>query len=104
MAEPAKLRFALASCLYGTTPLAEILPEMKKLGVDEVDVWPKKHGAQREEIDALGIAATRKLLDKHGVKLTAITRFDLGLPRLAEEIPLAKELGASLLVTGVTGA
>lgn len=102
--KPFKLRFMLASSLYGKTPLAEILPEMKTLDISELDVWPKRHGSQREEIDALGIPATKKLLDRHGVQLSAITRFDLGLPRLAEEIPVAKELGAKMLVTGVTGA
>ncbi|MFM8494347.1 MAG: hypothetical protein ACKOEM_02315, partial [Planctomycetia bacterium] len=40
-------RWILASALYGTFPLAEILPEVAKTGADMIDLWPKPHGTQR---------------------------------------------------------
>ena len=38
--------------MYGSLPLAEILPEVKKTGTTSIELWPKKHGTQREEIDS----------------------------------------------------
>ena len=48
------LRYLLASCMYGYSDLAEILPEVSKAGAAAVDTWPKVHGNQREQLDAMG--------------------------------------------------
>ena len=97
-----KLRYVLGSCMYGEMPLAEILPEVKKTGSEAIDIWPRKHGNQREQIEEMGHAAFLKLLDKHGVKLGMITRYDLGPKRLQEDLPNLKKFGGQLMITGST--
>ena len=42
--QPFQFRYALASCMFGYTPLAEIMPEAKKMGATGIDIWPKVHG------------------------------------------------------------
>lgn len=101
--EPFRLRYMLASSLYGNLPLAEILPEVKKVGATSIDLWPKAHGTQREEIDAIGHEKFAEMLREHGVSLGCITRYDLGPFRLDAEIDIAKKLGATILVTGGAG-
>ena len=49
-----RLRYILASAMYGYAPLKEILPEVKKVGADAIDIWPKVHGDQREQIETPG--------------------------------------------------
>lgn len=102
-AESFHLRYMLASSMYGNLPLAEILPEVKRSGATSIDLWPKKHGTQREEIDAIGHDKFAGMLRQHGVSLGCITRYDLGPFRLDGEIAIAKKLGATILVTGGAG-
>lgn len=102
-AEPFRLRYLLASAMYGSLPLAEILPEVKKTGATGIDLWPKKHGTQREELDTLGHERVAQMLREHGVTLSATTRYDLGPFRLGEEIPVVQKMGGSLIVTGGAG-
>lgn len=103
-AQPAfHLRYMLASSLYGELPLATILPEMKALGLQTIDLWPRKHGNQREQVEAMGHEAFAALLKEHGVRLGCVTRYDLGPFRLAEELKFAHQFGASLIVTGGAG-
>ena len=101
--KPFELNYILASCMYGTTPLAEIVPEVKKSGSEHIDIWPRVHGDQREQVEAMGNDAFAALLATHGVGLGISTRFDLGPFGLAEEMAFAQEFGASLIVTGSTG-
>src|SRR4051794_25187785 len=89
------LRYMLASAMYGDLPLAAILPEVKKTGATAIDLWPKKHGTQREEIDAMGHEKFLALLQENGVTLGATTRFDLGPFRQEEEIATVKKLGGN---------
>ena len=49
-AEPFRFRYALASSLYGTAAVADILPEVKPAGCEAFDLWPKPHGRQREQL------------------------------------------------------
>lgn len=102
-ADAFRLRYLLASAMYGNLPLAEILPEVKKTGANSIDLWPKKHGTQREEIDALGHEKFAGMLQEHGVSLECITRYDLGPFRLESEIDVAKKFGATILVCGGSG-
>jgi sugar phosphate isomerase/epimerase len=99
-ADDFRLRYFLASCMYGTSPLAEILPEVSKAGAVAIDLWPKVHGSQREEAAALGPEALEELLARHDVPLAMTTRYDLGPFRLAEEIELVRRMGGKLIVTG----
>ena len=102
-AEKFSLRYALASSMYGTTPLAEILPEVRKTGATHIDVWPRAHGNQREQMDAMGLDAFAALLDKHQVKLGVLTRYDLGALKLQPEMAVAQRFGASVIGTGSGG-
>ena len=40
--KPFELNYILASCMYGTLPLAEIVPEVKKIGSERIDIWPPR--------------------------------------------------------------
>ncbi len=101
--KPFELNYILASCMYGTLPLAEIIPEVKRIGSDHIDIWPTAHGNQREQVASMGNAAFAELLTTHRVDLGISTRFDLGPFGLAEEMAFASEFGASLIVTGSKG-
>jgi len=98
-------RWILASALYGTFPLAEILPEVAKTGATMIDLWPKPHGTQREEIDTLGEKKVREMLVTAGVKLGGIACYKIGGFNLAGEFALAKRLGGegTVLVTTAPG-
>ena len=101
--KPFELDYILASCMYGTLPLAEIVPEVKRIRSERIDIWPRVHGNQREQVESMGNAAFAALLATHGVGLGISTRFDLGPFGLEEEMAFAQEFGASLIVTGSTG-
>jgi len=97
-----RLRYSLASCMYGTLPLADILPEAAKIGADNIDLWPAKHGNQREQLDAMGVEPYLALCDEHDVTTSIITRYDLGPFNLRDEMAVAETLGAGIIVTGST--
>jgi sugar phosphate isomerase/epimerase len=99
-----KLNYLLASAMYGSLQLAEILPEVKKTGATGIDLWPKKHGTQREEMDAMGHDRFAAMLKEHGVAFGGTTRYDLGPFKLKEEIGVVKKLGGTFIVTGGEGA
>ena len=101
--KPFELNYILASCMYGTLPLAEIVPEVKRIGSDRIDIWPRVHGDQREQVESMGNDAFAELLTDHGVGLGISTRFDLGPFGLEEEMAFCQEFGASLIVTGSKG-
>ena len=41
------LQYIVASSLYGTLPLSEILPEIARTQSEHIDIWPRVHGDQR---------------------------------------------------------
>jgi len=94
------LRYNLASSMFGELSLREILPEVANVGADTIDIWPKSHGNQREQWDAMGQDAFVALLEQHDVRLGMITRYDLGPYKLADELKIAGALGARIIVTG----
>jgi sugar phosphate isomerase/epimerase len=98
-----KLNYLLASCMYGNLSLAEILPEVKKTGASSIELWPLKHGTQREELDKIGIEAFAGMLKAHDIGFGGSTRYDLGPFKLTDEIKLVKQLGGSFIVTGGEG-
>jgi sugar phosphate isomerase/epimerase len=100
---PWKLNYMLASSMYGSLPLAEILPEVKKTGATAIELWPKKHATQREEMDAIGHDKFAAMLKEHGLTFGGTTRYDLGPFRLTEEIGIVKKLGGTFIVTGGAG-
>ena len=98
-----KLNYILASCMYGTTPLDQILPAVSQTGATHIEIWPRVHGDQREQVEAMGHAAFADLLERHRVQLGISTRFDLGPFDLEREMDFARLFGASLLVCGSKG-
>jgi len=102
--KPWKLNYMLASAMYGSLPLADILPEVKKTGATAIELWPKKHGTQREELDAIGHEKFAAMLKEHGIGFGGTTRYDLGPFKLTDEIAVVKKLGGSFIVTGGEGA
>lgn len=100
---PWKLNYMLASSIYGSLPLAEILPEVKKTGATAIELWPKKHGTQREEMDAIGHEQFATMLKEHGIGFGGTTRYDLGPFKLDEEIGIVKKMGGNFIVTGGSG-
>ncbi|MBL8796833.1 MAG: sugar phosphate isomerase/epimerase [Planctomycetia bacterium] len=103
-ANPFRLRYALASCMYGTASLADVLPEVNKTGAEVIDLWPRVHGNQREQLDQLGFDAFEELLKKNKTKLGVLTRYDLGPLKLQPEMAVAQRFGASIIVTGSGGS
>ena len=97
--QPFRFRYLLASCMYGTLPLAEVLLEVKKIGADGIDLWPKVHANHREQADELGRGAFADLLKTHDVRLAMTTRYDLGPFKLQPEMEYVRHFGGSLIVT-----
>ena len=97
------LRYILASCMYGTTSLDAILPEVHKIGADAIDIWPLRHGNQREQMDEMGHDVFAEKLASSGVKLGILTRYDLGPWKLATELAVAKRFGSTLIISGSGG-
>jgi sugar phosphate isomerase/epimerase len=89
--------------MYGNLPLAEILPEVKKTGAAGIELWPMKHGTQREELDQIGVEKFAAMLKAHDISFGGSTRYDLGPFKLTDEIKLVKQLGGSFIVTGGAG-
>lgn len=98
-----QFRYLLGSCMYGYTGLAEILPEVRKTGAMAIDIWPKTHGDQREQLDAMGVDAFAALLQQHQISLGCITQYKLGPFGLQNEMRLAQQLGCQTIVTGGAG-
>ncbi len=100
--KPFELRYVLASSMYGTTKLEEILPEVRKTGAQWIDLWPRHHGDQREQVEAMGHERFARLLEQHDVGLGMVTRYDLGPFKLHDEMQFLRKLGGKLIVTGST--
>ncbi|MFP6880756.1 MAG: TIM barrel protein, partial [Roseibacillus sp.] len=100
---PFKLNYLVSSAMYGTTALAEVLPEVEKAGTSFIDIWPRSHANHREQVAAMGLEAFEELLTKHGVRLGALTQYKLGPFGLAPELPVARRFGCRVIVCGARG-
>jgi sugar phosphate isomerase/epimerase len=103
-----RLNYILSSSMYGTLPLKVILPEATKTGADTIDIWPRVHGNQREQMEEMGHETFAALLKQHktakgNLLLGCITRYDLGPFGLQKEMAIAKKFGAKVLVCGGRG-
>jgi sugar phosphate isomerase/epimerase len=97
------LNYILSSSMYGTLPLAAIVPEVQKIGADTIDIWPRVHGSQREQMEKMGHDKFATLLRLHNVRLGCITRYDLGPFKLQPEMKVCAKLGGNLMVCGSSG-
>jgi sugar phosphate isomerase/epimerase len=98
-----ELKYMLGSCMYGYTKLEEILPEVAKVGAKAIDIWPKVHGNQREQLDEMGEEKFAELFKSHQVSLGCLTQYKLGPFGLQDEMRLAQRLGCQTIVTGGAG-
>jgi sugar phosphate isomerase/epimerase len=98
-----RLRYILASCMYGKQNLARILPEVRKTQAESIDIWPLSHGNQREQINEMGMEAFGDLLKQHQVRLGILTHYDLGPFRLQDEMKVAQQLGGKMIICGGQG-
>jgi sugar phosphate isomerase/epimerase len=98
-----KLNYLVASSVFGSLPLKEILPEVRRAGSEYIDLWPRRHGTQREEAEQLGSIALAELLAAHGVKIACTSRYDLGPLNLMDEFRFLQGVNARLVVTAARG-
>ncbi len=98
-----RLNYILSSSMYGTLPLGEIVPEAQKIGAKTIDIWPRIHGNQREQMEKIGHEKFVAILKQHNVRLGCITRYDLGPFKLQPEMNVCAKLGGNLLVCGGNG-
>lgn len=98
-----QLKYIVGSSMYGYTKLEELVPEVAKTGANAIDIWPKVHGDQREQLDEMGEERFAQLLLDHEIELGCITQYPLGPFGLQDEMRLANRLGCKLMVTGGKG-
>lgn len=99
-----QLKYILGSCMYGYQYVGEILPEVRKIGATALDVWPKVHGNQREQLTDLGEDKFSAMLKQHEITLGCITQYKLGPFGLQDEMRLAQRFGCQTIVTGGRGS
>ncbi len=97
------LKHLLSSALYGDIALETILPEVAATGCAGLDIWCKPHGAQREQVEAMGVESFVGMLKKHSAQAVCFTQYPLGPFALQKELPVLKQLGGGLIVTGAKG-
>ncbi|MCD6393452.1 MAG: sugar phosphate isomerase/epimerase [Planctomycetes bacterium] len=98
-----RLKYIVASSLYGRMKLDDVLGEVRKTGAEYIDIWPERHANHREQIEAMGRQEFAAMLKRHRVKLGMLTRYDLGPFKLTDEMQSGKELGASVIICGSKG-
>ncbi len=102
--EPFRLKYILGSPMYGTAPLAEVLPEVHKTGARHIDIWPRSHANHREQVEEMGHDRFLEMLGEHNVQLGMITRYDLGPYGLQPEMHVLKKFGGQVIVCGARNA
>ncbi len=100
---PFKFNYLLGSCMYGYLYLGEILPEVQRTGATAIDIWPKVHGNQREQLDDLGEDKFAHMLAQHQVTLGCITQYKLGPFGLQDEMRVAQRMNCKTIVTSSMG-
>ena len=88
-----QLKYLLGSCLYGYQYVGEIFPEVREAGASAIDIWPKVHGNQREQLADLGQEKFATMLQQHDITLGCITQYKLGPFGLQDEMRLAERFG-----------
>ncbi|TWU11096.1 sugar phosphate isomerase/epimerase family protein [Allorhodopirellula heiligendammensis] len=106
-ATPFRLNYLLASSMYGHVYLGDILPEVAQTGATAIDLWPRPHGSQREQLDAIGEEKLIAMLGHYNVTVGCLSRFDLSAAdrqgEMRRELKLAGRLGCPCVVTAGRG-
>ena len=100
---PFRLKYIVASSMYGRLPLAEVLGEIRKTGAEHIDIWPEGHANHREQIEEIGHQKFAAMLKEHKVKVGILTHFDLGPFGLQAGMKAATEFGGSMIICGSRG-
>ncbi len=98
-----QFKYIVGSSMYGKLPLSEILPDVRKTGAGYIDIWPKVHGNQREQMEEMGHDKFAAMLKQHRVKLGCLTHYDLGPFGLGKDMAAAKKFGCPIMVCGGSG-
>jgi len=98
-----RLRYIIASSMYGRMSLADVLPEVRRAGAEHVDIWPEGHANHREQIEAMGRRQFAAMLKQHHLKLGILTHYDLGPYDLQDEMQVARRFGCSMIICGSRG-
>ena len=101
--QPFKLKYIVASAMYGKTPLAQLVPEVPETGAEYLEIWAERHGNQREQIDEMGEDAFLALLEEHNVKLGSFTCFKFGIFNMQPEMELVNRLGGDMVICNTPG-
>lgn len=95
-----RLRYILGSPMYGKAPLADVLPQAKKIGATHIDIWPLPHANHLEQVAQLGNDRFVALLAEHGIGLGVVTRYDLKPTQIDQGLAPLKRLGGEMLISG----
>ena len=98
-----QLKYIVGSCMYGYLDLETIVKQVPLTGAAAIDIWPKVHGNQREQLDEMGEEKFAALLERHSIRLGCLTQYKLGPFGLQDEMHLAKRFGCQTIVTGGKG-
>lgn len=98
-----KFRFVLSTSLYGTLPIADILPEVAATGNEALDVWAGRWGNQREQIDALGHDKFAEMLQRQRVRVGTYTCMDPGFMKAGPHMRAMKRFGGDMIIAGFGG-
>lgn len=98
-----KFKYLIGSSMYGELPLSEILPDVRRTGAGHIDIWPRPHGNQREQMEELGDDKFGAMLKQNKVKVGCMSHFRLGPFRLANEMAVAKKFGCPTMVCAGSG-
>jgi len=98
-----RLKYIVASSMYGRMALADVLPEVRNAGAEHIDIWPERHANQREQIEAVGHQRFTTMLKQHKVKVGILTHYDLGPFDLQDEMLVARKFGGSMIICGSRG-
>ena len=98
-----KFRFVLSTNLYGTLPVADIVPEVARTGSEALDLWAGRWGNQREQVDALGHDKFAAILARHRVQVGTYTCMDPGFLKAEPHMRAMKKFGGDMIVAGFGG-
>ena len=102
-ASPFRFNYIVGSSMYGELPLSEILPDVRRTGAGHIDIWPRVHGNQREQVEEMGHEKFAAMLERNQVKLGCLTHYDLGPFKLQKEMRIGQKFGNKVVICGGSG-